>query len=409
MERRVIIFAAAIAMVAGCKQQPESPFANWIENPNLPEMGSSATAYDGYSKAARTAEILAGSLAQRMSISPTLRAKLELKLEPAVVQLREASKRQVLGYRFVPTDPSETPVQCKGWALLGRSLSYRIERSAQEGQLEKAIDDTICATKFGFDLLAGSAIEASLGMTIVDDARRTITPYLNKLGAGQLGRLNAGITTILQRRPLLSTTIDNERMNMRMGLQRIQDHYKSRDLHAIGVGLGADTDKAVAYLKEMQGKGDAERVTYFQGFADEIDTICKFWTDEAAKPAHKRERREGKPAIPLSEHRPWRRLAIHLTGSCEPLVSQFDATIARTRLFALETALSKAVKTQGFAPQDLAKYGDYSTDPFSGHTFAYRRDGRTFRVYSVGIDYQDDGGQTDESFTYPDLTIEHGA
>lgn len=410
MDRRVLSLFVLVSLASGCKREPEIPYTSWIENAPMPESTSVKTAFEGYSKAARDAEALAGNLAERISISPTLRAKLETKLEPAVNELRNASKRKTLGFRFVPSSPSDPPVQARGWALLGRSLTYRISNNAKVGNLDKAIDDTLVATKFGFDLLAGSAIEASLGMTIVDDARRALTPYLNKLGAGQLGKLNEGMAEILAGKPSITVTLENERLNMRVGVQRIQDAYRDRDFSAIRAEIGPDIEKAIAHLNnDVRPNGDAARLKYFKGFAEEVDKITRFWIDEVALPADKRHRNEkGDPQLPLTKERPWRRFARHLTATCEPLIKQYDSTLARTRLFTLEAALAKAVKVQGYAPQDLSKFNAYATDPFNGHTFAYRRDGKSYRVYSVGADFQDDGGQTDASFSHPDLTIEVG-
>jgi hypothetical protein len=39
----------------------------------------------------------------------------------------------------------------------------------------------------------------------------------------------------------------------------------------------------------------------------------------------------------------------------------------------------------------------------------YRVDGRDFQVYSVGNDFKDDGGATNEFFDAPDLTLERSA
>jgi hypothetical protein len=46
------------------------------------------------------------------------------------------------------------------------------------------------------------------------------------------------------------------------------------------------------------------------------------------------------------------------------------------------------------------------TDPYSGRGFVYRVDGADYRLYSVGADIKDDGGETDETYTAPDLMLE---
>lgn len=407
MDRRIVIVLALISVV-GCRPTASQPFPEWVQNaPQSEEMGNS-TAYTGYCKAAQLAETSAGKLGDQMRYTPGVKKSLQTKLSPAIDTLRKSAKVAPLGYRFVPNDPAVPSLHCKGWALIGKVLVWRIEQNGREGKLDQAIDDTLLATNFGFDLLAGSGMEASLGLTIVDDSRRAMTAHLGKLGAGQLGRLSDGLVSILRNRPRITTTLENERLNMRAGVQLVQDAFQKNELDELEVRLGTGVGKAVDYLKVLRQKGDADRVAYFQGFADETDTVAKYWIEQSAKPAGQRDYKNGKPAIKLAENRPWKRFSGHFMSTPEPLLAQFDSTVARTRLLAIESGLTKIVKTQGYAPQDLAKFDEISTDPYSGREFAYHRDGKSFKIYSIGPDFRDNGGQTDEAFRTPDVTLERG-
>jgi hypothetical protein len=59
------------------------------------------------------------------------------------------------------------------------------------------------------------------------------------------------------------------------------------------------------------------------------------------------------------------------------------------------------------APKDLSQFADnLKTDPYSGKPFIYGSDGADYHVYSVGADFRDDGCETDETFTQPDLKLE---
>ena len=83
--------------------------------------------------------------------------------------------------------------------------------------------------------------------------------------------------------------------------------------------------------------------------------------------------------------------------------------LARTRLLAIEAEVLHQIKAAGRAPASLAALPTALTvDPFTGLPFVYRANGAVYSVYSVGDDQRDDGGETDEGFLRPDLTLEKG-
>ncbi|HZH97573.1 MAG TPA: hypothetical protein VEX38_01265, partial [Fimbriimonadaceae bacterium] len=113
-------------------------------------------------------------------------------------------------------------------------------------------------------------------------------------------------------------------------------------------------------------------------------------------------------AKPLAE-RPWRRFSKHFFMTLRPLLVLNDATVARTRLLILEAAILKDVRLERRAPKDLSAFGpEIKTDPYSGQPFVYRADGADYRLHSVGENAIDDAGDTDESFSSPDLVLEKG-
>ncbi|RMF79991.1 MAG: hypothetical protein D6744_08615 [Planctomycetota bacterium] len=56
----------------------------------------------------------------------------------------------------------------------------------------------------------------------------------------------------------------------------------------------------------------------------------------------------------------------------------------------------------GRYPDSLDAFGgaDFTTDPYTGASFAYRRDGDDFVLYSLGHNGVDDGGQPDENDSF---------
>jgi hypothetical protein len=88
-----------------------------------------------------------------------------------------------------------------------------------------------------------------------------------------------------------------------------------------------------------------------------------------------------------------------------------DSTLARTRLLIIEATILQKVKSGDSAPKDLSEFpAPIRTDPYSGDQFIYRADGKDYRVYSVGADFRDDGGETDwDTYSTPDLKLERGS
>ena len=80
------------------------------------------------------------------------------------------------------------------------------------------------------------------------------------------------------------------------------------------------------------------------------------------------------------------------------------------RLLIAEAWVLGQVKSTGAAPKDLSRLPqELTTDPYSGAPFPYAADGADYHLYSVGADLKDDGGDTDETYSQPDLKLEKGS
>ena len=62
------------------------------------------------------------------------------------------------------------------------------------------------------------------------------------------------------------------------------------------------------------------------------------------------------------------------------------------RLASIAIALARRQRDGGKLPASLAELGDLPKDPGSGAAFNYAPDGARFRLYGVGADGHDDGG-----------------
>lgn len=403
MERRWIGFSLiGLVVLVGCHAQPETVYAEWMRLPR--ETSTEGGRFEAFSKAARLAETDASKYVSTVVFTPGKRDACLKMLGPALRTLSEGARRRELKFAFEPTRPFTPRPFVAGWRLLGRGLVWKIELAAKDGDYDSAVRCAVLAHEFGLDLLGGGAMEASLGMAMADDARKAIAPSLQKLSPKQLDTLADGIAQALARTPPVAETIENERLNMLAGVQTLQDAYRAEEWGKLVKAMGPDVRPAVDKLRQIRGEEPHVGVDYFRDLAQEASDEAAYVSKLADEPAAQRD----SIAQPiLKSERPWRRFARHFYGTLRPMLQQHDETLARTRLLVIEAKLQKITRQSGSYPKDLSAWPKAITvDPFTGVTFAYRADGGDCKVYSVGRDLTDDGGQTDESFSSPDLRLE---
>ncbi|MEM8932032.1 MAG: hypothetical protein AAGE94_12710 [Acidobacteriota bacterium] len=89
----------------------------------------------------------------------------------------------------------------------------------------------------------------------------------------------------------------------------------------------------------------------------------------------------------------WVPLARAQLGSCSDLVRKARAWRVALDQAALAEALEVARTREGSYPEQLGELAAGFTDPFSGKSYGYARDGSGYRLWSVGTDREDDGGR----------------
>jgi len=387
---RTSLFFLALLGLAGCRQTATAPYPEWVESGPSPRPAPNGTfaAYVALSDAVVKAM---PEDAAKVTFSDGAREAALSKLGPSLDKLQRACAgpceyAYAAGSAFDP-DPS-----ARGWRLLGRGFAWRIRSSLESGDTDKAVADVLAATKFGLDLTQGDTPTTSLGFTVCNEARQALAPKLGELSAAQLARLDTGLRKILASYPGLATTIAHERRRMLLGVQYVQDCYRSKKFDELTRRLGKDCKPAVAYLRDLS---EAKRPAYFEGFASEAKDYADHWAVQADRSASDRATWE-----PSGSERPWRRFAKALFETVEPALALHDACLARTRLLALSAWAGSKVKASGQAPLNLSKLPEtLVTDPYSGRPFVYRAAGGDFSVYSVGPDGLDDGGQDGSSDT----------
>ncbi len=396
-----LVLATTLSL-SGCRGHDAPPFPTWAERP-VPYAPSenSRNAYDDYVIAARMAEDALGADRTRVTFDAKMMRALSTRAAAAVARAKVGVKK-VCAVHYVARAPFEAVPFQLGWRTIGRCLVWDVKRFSKVGDFHSAIRSAIVATKFGFDLTGGAATDASLGLTIVDEARQTIAPYLIKMNGDQLHALSQGIKVALERKPLMYTALNHELDNMQLAVQSLQDAYRDNHLDKFTAGV-KDLNETVAQLREMHSHDDSRRVDQFQVLADTAKKETQTQITLAAMSGGERnallKKDKTVKAMP--------KFAQYFFTAGRPLLRINDATTARTRLLILECELLRESKQFSQVPKDLSGFTkSIVVDPYSSLPFIYRTEGAEFNIYSVGANGVDDGGTTDDSFSTPDLRLE---
>lgn len=335
----------------------------------------------------------------RVSFTPEMRNRATAQASRSISKVASAVQRPI-EFEFSPRGPFDPSPNDRGWRMIGRALVWRIEKETATANYDAAISDTITASKFGFSLTGGDAMNASLGFATVDDARRAMVGDIRTMGAGQLNNLANGLERALSNRPALTKTFENEKDDMLRSVQYVQDSFLRNDFSDLKKQLGPDVRESVSYLGELREKSFAKQAAYFEGFASEANERARWLSAVSELPLSERKH---DPGLEFPKGRPWRMLAKNFFSAGEPLLAMRDESVARTRLLVLEARILAMVKSGKSAPSDLSGFDkDLTTDPYTGQEFVYHAAGTEFTVYSVGEDLKDDGGDDPSK----DLTLE---
>ncbi len=373
--------------LAGCSHAPEAPYPNWLTASESSAVEPRAS--DALLEAALEAERRAGPDLHRVAFTPG-RAEVLMKrlagcADSAVAAVRQGGLPQARSTAPFQSLPGQT-----GWRLIGRTLVWRIEAAGARESGSDAVEPFLGAVRFGLALTAGSAADASLGFSIVEEAGRALNPTLGLMNAADLRRLGTGVEALLNARPNPDRLLEHERASMRAAVQYVQDAYRRHNLDRLHQELGRDIEPALQALEKLRGEPSSKRTAYFEGMAQESDRWLARFRAEFSLNASQRSKQ---PKFELGEGRPWRRFSPHFFAALEPLPAARDRAIARLRLIGLPALLRAECRTNGTAPSSLTGISKHLTiDPYSGHPLIYQPEGREFRLYSVGPDLKDDGG-----------------
>jgi len=392
-----------IGILAGCRGTDSFPRPSYggVDEPYVPR-ASSGTTFDIYASAATDLEATGSKYLSRTMFTDGMKAAATLAAAPSVKRVRAATTRPC-EFEFRSRLPFSQAPFLSGWRLIGRVMVWQIEDQAKAGQLDAAIDTTLAATRFGFDLTQGDAMSANLGCTLIDESRMALRPATGQMTPEQLYRLAQGLKAAAARGPSLENCARYEAKQSLVAAQYVYDSAAARDLKEISTHLGAAGDNIAKQLSK-DGGNPATLASFVGKFADEARRIGAIHISAAALPAIKRPELYPK----LEKGRPWKSLSQNFLSAVPATQAVFDRSLARTRIWVIACMMERTRKSGEIYPADLTKFSEnVRTDPFSGGDFGYQTDGLAYKLFSNGANLTDDGGETDEASLAPDLTLEN--
>lgn len=407
MDGRHALFFVLITLAIGCGRasEPDYPKIQAVPLAYTPNPRSS-NAFDGYVQAALTTEQEAAEFLNKVDFLPTARGKAMAACASSV-SLVAASTQKECKFEFRPSAPFSAPPYQRGWRLIGRCLVWNIEQALANQDRATAVRNFVVATRFGFDLTTGGALDASLGLAIVNEARVALLKGIDALQIADLMAAAKGVQSRVEegpRRAAVASMLENEKSNMLMAIQFVQDSYQANKLDALDDNLLVGARPAVSYLRDLKGKDGERRVAYFKGFAADVPLYIEHFQQLYATPTKDRKKLT-KLKLASDGDRPWRRFTRHFFEAARYVLPVVDSTVARTRMFVLYANALAEYKKTGKAPNDLL-VPEVSIDPFSGVKFIYKGEGRDIRIHSVGVDGENNAGDTNSIFEAPDLCLE---
>ncbi len=402
--------ACMVVTLAGCKKQAPVSFSHWVQSDRTLTTQSAASAK--FIAAGNEVEARARSqagvdskgrpmtpLTERTTFYPKQKADARAVVGPSRAQALAAAQ-EAFSFGYEPTGLNNPPKYLSGLRLIGFSLVWDIEDAIANQNYDAAISACGSATRLGFALMGGGAYEASLGSSLINQARLKMTPVLGSLSALQLGKLASAIQKASVNRPAMQVSVENERDNMLLSLQQAQDYFADNKLDVLQEKLGSSAKDQIDQLKSLEDD-QAKGKEVFDWIGNDINTRTDWYLKKVKIP-----RKVGLPPK-LQERKQYQMLYRYFGTNIENLVPLLQTTYCRTELFVLECYLMQKQRMRKSLPKSLASFSRSAIlDPFTGEPFYYKVAGNSYVLYSAGEDGIDNGGVTDSNFRSPDLLLE---
>ena len=402
--------AGIAAFGMGCRKQAPVTFTRWtsternVVSENRPFAALIAAGNEVQQRAVAAATPDAKGrpttpITSRTTFFPKQRAEARAIIGKSAASALKAASEQI-NFNYTPSGLNGPPPYLSGLRLIGLSYVWDVEEAVSNQDFERAIKACGNATKLGFALMGGGAYEASLGASIINDARLKLLPSFGSLNALQLSKLGSALQKSSTNRPPMQVSVENERENMLLTLQQAQDLFAENKLDQLQLKLGSSSKDVIEQLKSLEND-QAKGKELFDWIGNDISTRTEWYLKKVKNPR--------KLSLPpkLDEKKQYRMLYRYFGSNIQNLVPLLQATYCRTQLFILEVYLSQKQKAQRPLPETLEAFSRSAVlDPFTGDPFYYKVNQNTYIIYSAGENGIDNLGETDSSYRYPDMTLE---
>jgi hypothetical protein len=397
-------------MALGCGNPDKAGLTHWSDEPRE----FHGTSGDGFSELYEAGKAIFLSSQKEAESNPRTSKANALTSRTTFFEAQKRAARNVIGNRrsdieravakrivwvYEPTGFTTPPTYLAGLRLAAKSYIWDIQDAKARGDSATIVSAFTHVTKLGLAMLQGGGYEASLGASLMDEARKELTPVLPILSANELGTLAKTSNASIRNLDLL-ICVDNELRNMLWGLQQVQDAAAAGTKEKLEAILGVEGAKRAESLKKYT-KSRSELKDVFDWIGADIRARTSYAKARIQNP----KTAESAPDF----HKRSRFMDLHqlLATNLDSLVPKLVSTQAKTKLLILECFLRQSQKLKKRLPDNLSAFSPQSkVDPFTGESFFYTTNGTDFQVYSTGVDGVDDGGKTDANFSAPDLMLE---
>lgn len=321
--------------------------------------------------------------------------------DSAIESFRAASKIDASSWSLNSSDGTMSGVELpnlSNWRELARLTTAQAWEAVAEGRAAEAADGFLDIVAAGAHVGGGpTMIENLVGVAIQSMGAESLLDLQASGAAATLDFEALAREAALAARPVREAPdlVGAERLFALDTLQRI---YKP-DPASGELVIDAERAKAIwGRTGEVGSQPNPAAMFANTNYGDVLAGVEQFYQGASAalgRPhiAARAELESLESRVPAS--------ANPITGPLAPAFSRYSFTRARgdaTRRAAVLTAQIHAYRQKtGVLPESLDAVGggEFAVDPFTGAPFAYRREGDSFVLYSVGANGVDDGGAHD--------------
>jgi len=390
----------AALVLSGCHHDDFAAYPEWIPAHAVPVRHG---AFAELRQIGVEAEAAVRGIQHKAAPSSKEVKAMDAKLAPLMESVARACSLPVVD-DYAPEATLAPNLSRIGWAALGGVYERRLHAAVAKRDYDEAERTEAEGTRFALIISCGDGSDALVGYPIADALRRILAPALRDLEPGQLSKLAAAVTTALMDRLPPASIAAHERLAMLAAIQAVQDAYRDGRIKEMADQFGLTTKDAFDALENDKGRAESKRAAFFASMATDAEAEATWLDQEIVTPPAQR---TPEPNPKPSSKQPWHGLARQFILAGGAMLSAGDLTITRTRLLALTCDLFAIGKTSGAVPRDLHVFPpELNKDPYTGKPFYFVPEGLDFKLYSAGIDGIDNGGDTDDTGTQPDLLLE---